>query len=485
MLTAQFAGQLDSTFADTGYVITNGSGELEHARALLQTPDGRIYVIGTATTAQGPDIGVARFLPNGEMDLQFGNNGLVTIHADWTEFGEGCALQDDGSILIAGMTHIIDIPTTTKGLIARLDSTGSLDTTFADGGLHTIYYPEVSSSLSDISVQSDNRIVACGNSGNDMLIHRTLPNGASDPSFGDGGSVLLPNSIARSMTIDTSNGSLIVAGSGIARILPNGELDSLGFGVDGWAVLPADIVGTNYYQDVTMGSDGRIMVTGYTTYSDSLILLRLLSNGNPDITFAQDGSLHLPNSKGLAVTLQTDGMIVVTGSIYDSLWNEQVLLARIDPTGEPDPLFGVNGIVVFSPNVQGPHLEMGTGIVIGSNANITISVGYWGNSGSHGFLVARFLGNTLPGSVEQVECRNCTVFPVPAVDEVTAECLGCNGHKAVMDVIDATGRTIHSELQLINATSQARVSLRGIPSGVYHLRIVCGSQIYLHTLIIQ
>lgn len=484
-LTAQLAGQLDTAFADSGYVITNGAVDLEHARSLLLTPNGRSIVVGTAV-GQGNDIGVARFLSNGELDDQFGNSGSLAVHADWTEFGEGSALQADGSILIAGMTHTQGLPQTTKGLLVRLDSTGNLDAGFGTGGMHRVFFPDEVTGLYDVAVQADGRIVACGSSDSVLLVHRVLANGTPDPSFGAAGSVRIPHGPAatfgQAIVLGTNGDGAIVVGSGIARLLPNGELDSLGFGVDGWAVLPADIMGTHRFHDVVLQPDGRIVVTGWTSPPpDTLIIVRLLPDGTPDSTFAQDGSLKLSlqdNTHGSALALQPDGMIVVTGSVDDiAAQTTQVLLARFDMWGTPDPTFGQNGIVLFTPNVPGLHLEIGSGVAIGPDAAITVAAGYWG-APNHGFLVARFLGKDLETGMAATAASTGRVYPVPATDEVTVECPPCAGRLALLSVMDATGRTVRTQNVPVNAGAPTlKVDLGGLAAGVHHLRLVCGTEV--------
>ncbi|MEZ4755978.1 MAG: hypothetical protein R2817_04025 [Flavobacteriales bacterium] len=492
-LTAQSAGQLDSTFADSGYVITNGSVDLEHARSLLLTPTGRSIVVGTAV-GLGNDIGVARFLPNGELDDQFGNSGSLAVHADWTEFGEGSALQADGSILIAGMTHTQGLPQTATGLLVRLDSTGNLDAGFGTGGLHRVSFPDEVTWLYDVAVQADDRIVACGSSDSVLLVHRVLANGTADPSFGDGGSVRITHGpgpvFGQALATEAAEGSLVVVGSGIARILPNGELDSLGFGEDGWAVLPADINWTHRFHDVLVQPDGRIVVTGWTSPPpDTLILLRLLPDGTPDSTFAQDGSLKLPlqdNGHGTALALQSDGMIIVTGSVDDNAaQTTQVLLARFDPWGTPDPTFGQNGIVLFTPNVPGLHLEIGSGVAIGPDAAITVAAGYWG-APNHGFLVARFHGHDQWTGMAATAASTGRVYPVPATDEVTVECSPCACRQALLSVMDATGRTVRTlHLPVNTSVPTLKVDLRGLAAGVHHLRLICGTEVRSYPVVLH
>ncbi|MBL8003028.1 MAG: hypothetical protein JNL05_13825 [Flavobacteriales bacterium] len=484
-LSAQFAGQLDTTFADSGYVITDGPVVLTTAYSLLLRPDGRTIVIGNAQD-QGTDVGVARFLVNGQLDPMFGAGGAVAIHVEGTEYVNGSALQDDGGIVIAGMTSPFPFPQDQKGLLVRLDSTGALDPSFAGSGVHTVAFPGEDAWFQEVAIQADGRIVACGDAGNDMHVHRVLANGDPDPSFGNLGSIRLQvdsaYSIGYSLALQSNDSGIIVAGTGIVRLLPNGDPDSLGFGMDGRAIVPADVDGIVVFRDVVIQPDGRIVATGWSSPPpDTLIVVRLLPNGTPDSSFAQDGSLELPvadGSGGMALALQPDGMIVLTGSVYDALTqNTTVLLARIDPNGVPDPLFGQNGVVLFTPNVFTQHTEIGTGVAIGPDARITTCAAYWSAAGP-GFLVARFLGNDLATGIATTETPNGRVYPVPATDEVTVECPPCAGRQAELSVIDATGRTVRTQRSRFDAAApMLRVDLRGLAAGVHHLRLVCGTEV--------
>src|SRR5271157_2415590 len=71
---------------------------------------------------------------------------------------QAIALQANGQIVVGGITNAHGTPVT--GGLARLDSNGELDTTFASGGLVS---QEV---VSGLLIQTDGKIVAIGNNGN-------------------------------------------------------------------------------------------------------------------------------------------------------------------------------------------------------------------------------------------------------------------------------------------------------------------------------
>src|SRR5262249_33815551 len=127
-------GDLDETFGIGGKVTTDLSGGEDEARGVAIQPDGKIVVVGLSDGSD-LDFAVARYNPDGTLDITFGNEGAVT-----TDFGgnrdvaSAVVIQPDGKILVAG--------TATTGLnlgfaLARYNPNGSVDTTFGVGGKAT------------------------------------------------------------------------------------------------------------------------------------------------------------------------------------------------------------------------------------------------------------------------------------------------------------------------------------------------------------
>ncbi len=112
-------GTLDTTF-------TVGTGADSSVNTITLQPDGKILIGGAFTTYNGTTVNhVARLNADGTLDTTFvtgtGTNGSVfTI-----------ALQPDGKILIGGWFTTYN--GTTANYIARLNTDGTLDTTFTTG----------------------------------------------------------------------------------------------------------------------------------------------------------------------------------------------------------------------------------------------------------------------------------------------------------------------------------------------------------------
>jgi hypothetical protein len=72
------AGSLDNTFGNSGVVVTRAVSPVGATNVALQT-DGKIVVVATLadSPAAAQVFGVVRYLPNGTLDLGFGNRGVV------------------------------------------------------------------------------------------------------------------------------------------------------------------------------------------------------------------------------------------------------------------------------------------------------------------------------------------------------------------------------------------------------------------------
>jgi uncharacterized delta-60 repeat protein len=232
-------GSLDPSFG-TGGRVTTLIGNWAVAYAGLLQPDGRIVAVGYLTS--GGNIAAARYNTDGSLDPAFGSGGTVQLSQLPGFFRmRDVALQADGKLVIAGTyltSSVYDFA------LVRLLPNGTLDPTFDGDGLVTSDFG-VSELGSSVIVLADGRIVLGGyRSPADFALVRYLPNGALDPSFGNGGLVSVSSgapAIADQL-LRLPNGKLLLAGftvdSGaedflLARFQPDGALDT-SFGTAGF-----------------------------------------------------------------------------------------------------------------------------------------------------------------------------------------------------------------------------------------------------------
>lgn len=100
-------GRLDATFSKNGKQQTDFSGGDDEAHGIAIQGNGRIVLAGSAAPPRRPDdadFGLARYRPNGNLDLSFSVDGkqrtrFGTNHQD---YGFDAALQSNGRIVVVG-----------------------------------------------------------------------------------------------------------------------------------------------------------------------------------------------------------------------------------------------------------------------------------------------------------------------------------------------------------------------------------------------
>lgn len=164
--------------------------------------------------------------------------------------------------------------------------------------------------------------------------------GDLDPSFGNGGIVttVVGGGGADALAI-LPNGKIVVAGSGLARYLPDGSLDPV-FDGDGK-------VTTGGGRGVAIQSNGRIVTAG--GYPDFQVA-RYRRDGTLDPTFGGNGKVTTDlgsEDQAWDVVIQGDGKIVVAGTslVIDGLAGDFAVV-RYNPDGSLDASFGSGGVVL-------------------------------------------------------------------------------------------------------------------------------------------
>lgn len=266
---------------DTSFNI--GTGFNDFVREIVIQPDGKIIVIGAFTSYNGvPANRIIRLNSNGSIDSTFNigtgaNNSVSEI-----------ALQQDGKILIAGSFSAYN--GVSKYRILRLNSNGSLDTTFLSGtGLNT------NGAISSINILSDGKILLTGNGG-------TYNNSSIGPMF---------------------------------RLNQDGTLNT--------SILYSNSSGADSISDAVVRPDGKIFFTGSfinDLESNTGYVLKLDSNGNIDSNWLWLGNIHSSiagggsffNTSGFGSTiaLQSDGKVLIGGNFLSYANAGRNRIARLD-----------------------------------------------------------------------------------------------------------------------------------------------------------
>lgn len=178
-------GSLDITFGVAGITTVDFIGKKDFANALIIQPDGTILVAGAMTSSYLQKIGLVRLTAAGMLDPSFGTGGKVVATFQGTSDSAYAILrQADGKFIVGGHSYASRY----FGL-ARFNSDGTYDTTFANGGKRWDYLVGTYKDLRSIAFGPDAKITAFGwalniSTGYDLLIARYTANGQLDTSFG-------------------------------------------------------------------------------------------------------------------------------------------------------------------------------------------------------------------------------------------------------------------------------------------------------------
>ncbi len=279
-------GTLDTTF-------TPGAGAGSTVSAVAVQPDGKILIGGAFTIVGGTTRNrIARLNTDGTLDTTFdpGTGANNTVSA--------VAVQPDGKILIGGA--FTTVGGVARNRIARLDTDGTLDTTFD---------PNASAAIAAIALQADGRILiggsftVVGGQGRSYLA-RLEPTGAVDQTFYPN-----PNSTVTALLVEP-DGRVLVAGSfssigGFARLY-FARLDANGVTA---AAFPAF---NNTVSAIARRPDGRIVVGGSFTTAGGVTRNRIAqvdAGGTLDASFAPSSDAAVA-----AVAVLPDGRVLAGGS---------------------------------------------------------------------------------------------------------------------------------------------------------------------------
>ena len=222
---------------------------------------------------------------------------------------------------------------------------GALDTTFGRAGKVITDFGRIDAAY-DIAVQPNGKIVAVG----DSYEQRGTPNGTF----------------------------------ALARYTRSGALDQT-FGTGGKVTTDFQRPSTAFA--VALQLDGRIVAAGGTR--GGVALARYNPNGSLDPTFGDGGKvvtdLQSHVQWGMAMVIQPDGKLVVSGSKRQLGSYADFLVARYTTSGALDQSFGSGGIV--STDFQPGWTDWAYGVALGPGGKIVAAgVGLPGDSGGPGVI---------------------------------------------------------------------------------------------------
>jgi uncharacterized delta-60 repeat protein len=345
-ITTSNAARVDVNPATYGNVLRPRAGfapvfeATSAATALVAAPGGAFYAMGTFTSVDGlARPGLARFLSSGALDTTY---APVAISGPVYT----AVLQTDGKLVIGGNFRVIN--GVSRNFIARLNTDGTLDTSFTTGS-------GFSSNVSALALQADGKIVAGGifNGYNGTFnlgqIARLNTNGTLDTSFATGSGF---NSSVNALAIDGAGnvlvGGLFTAFNGVgtnvnrlARLTSGGALDASFTTAASTSFTNGNVNAIAIYPAASASNAGKIVVGGNFTGVTRSYLTRLTATGTVDASFMATGSGFNNTVNGVA--LQADDSVLATGffgAINGAASVSRFNLARLNGTdGTVDTAF--------------------------------------------------------------------------------------------------------------------------------------------------
>lgn len=292
-------GTVDNTFGTNGAIITSdGTYDLE-PYSLLLTDNGKFIIPVTRSLNGVSESWTYRYTSSGQLDPSYTDaanfaGGVPIVIGDGTGSIHVGAHASNGSVYIAGNTNI---NSQSQTYVARILPNGSLDSSFSGGFKSWSRQSQtLPRRINRIHVDDQSRIVLLGTTQTQNVLARLDATGTFDTTLNGSGSLVFfyqdPAQIDDEDAEDLMpfNGGYIIVGggdsnrprmrdlnySGIARTTLNGSLDQ-SFGTNG-ILLPFPQSET-YFLDIAALPDGASLITGYVIENDEekILLVKIPS----------------------------------------------------------------------------------------------------------------------------------------------------------------------------------------------------------------
>ncbi|CAN5444611.1 hypothetical protein BH10BAC2_BH10BAC2_36550 [soil metagenome] len=322
-------------------------------------------------------------------DESFGNNGVVIDNRNQGA-SNSLAIQKDNKIILAGSNF----------LLTRYNVDGSPDSEFGEEGI--INPASLNNAFCNaIALQTDGKIIAVGyipnlnaNNKEDALVVRFKSNGDIDSSFGDNGIVLSDiqeYDNATKIAIQ-SDDKIVISGTAtneggetqkpggffINRYAANGDPDITFAGNGSFFKIKEGLFDVNGLyvdsnDDVFLGYD-----SAFGTLSFSFIILKIDKNGHLDESFGNNGQATalIPGTGGgslINLSIQGSSIIAAGYSILKGKSIRNLTTVKYQLNGQLDNSFGSDGISILQVGFNG---TVGQSIYFNQSDGLLISGRY-------------------------------------------------------------------------------------------------------------
>lgn len=432
-------GSLDTSFDP-------GTGANATINTIALQADGKIIIGGDFTTYNGVSRNrIARLNADGSLDTSFNVGTGINLFSGV----QSITIDLNGKIIVTGgFTKYNNV---TKNHIVRLNTDGSIDTTFLIGT--GADQPIISS-----AVQPDGKIILGGGftkfNGITNLnkIVRLNDDGTIDASFNAGTGL---DNFIRSISIQ-ADGKIIIGGEfntyngldakKIARLNSDGTLD-LSFNT-----------GTGFNNTVwsaKIQGDGKIVIGGlFTIYNGTYknYLTRLNTDGTTDGTFDIGTGA---NNVVRTVALQYNDKILFGGNYITYNSEATNRFSRLMPTGLKDIAFACGDAADNSVN----------GIAIQPDGHLIMVGNFTSYNGVTRNRIARVFGDVVLSSLD-FEKNKITIYPNPSKNILNFSTLKDFKIDSAK-IFDTTGKLIFNTLNSVDN----QIDISNLSNGIYFLSL--------------
>jgi uncharacterized delta-60 repeat protein len=474
--TVSFAqdGSLDTSFGENGIVITDIDNNFDWGMSIVEQSDQKILVSGVTSINQDDYSPLLiRYLPNGEIDTSFGDNGKVT--ADFgigVNFFDFLFIDDSSNIFAAGNFGIHPNLIFT---VVKYNENGSIDSTFANNGVLELGNEDISNM---ILLNDGSLLFVQHTTSNEITLIHYFPDGTLDTSFGENGyatSAFSAGGIFQisQMKFDPSGNIYCIGARNspdnsyviLMKFNPTGYLDT-SFGNEGVSLINFDNLDLYPFTSASFdfANEDKIVVAGSYGICHEIgegefytFFIRYLSDGTLDSTFGNEGILLNSISSFLMkhFIIQGNKRLLIAGEILDCFEGGYFHLYRLYSNGSNDPSFNE-----FTEDFSSSKM-----IIQDDGKIVTVGSTWWYN-GDEDILITRHNNNPL--NISDFKPQKLVVTPNPNSGQFTVQKARFSYENLEYQIVDISGKIIKKG---VLENDEDTIDISFAEKGIYFLKI--------------
>ncbi len=457
--------ELDKSFATNGIYTDNTleNNELAISKIL---PDGKILFFRSDNNPASNGETLTKFLPNGTVDLTFGNNGsiytkdILQLSTSSPSPNASILFSSDGSIYISSFKF-----ETFSSQIVKLNQNGTINNNFGNNGILTLNNTSILiyTGRNQIELSNGNLLFELGSvNGDGFKLLCITKNGSIVNSFGNNGMLIFSDIINSLYSINNQfyavTDKYISNNNSTQFVLKRFNNDST---IDNsFQTISETFVDSNLYFPY-VDKANNLYTVKLSNLTDNInntasVIKKYSLNGTPINTFGNNGSVSNPNYL-TQLTFNTDNDLLFSGAKYygNGLFNPIIIK------------YTKNGILDTNFNQTGYYEELNSSLGYSLNLNYnTLTNNEILVSGVTDNLQVKYLAKyklTEVLSTKDIENSKIQIYPNPANEFISIDNLSNNTE---FEIYDIQGKLVNKEKY-----KNSQISLKNLSKGIYILKI--------------